>query len=152
MISPQKLPREIQDLYDTIRATRHPFYTVLPFLWQECLKKSPLYNDSLTGTFCHMEDGDFLIVYEKNCYFFDKKPDFWDWNIKLVGRPEVLIEDEQLRDALEQQIPEVNWVLVNTDLNDDESNSQTSFQWHFFDRINLIIENLINKGENNELF
>ena len=140
-------PREIQDLYDSIRAIEDRRHS----LWNE-LKKNAFYNIKLTSAFCHMEWHDFLIVYEKNCYFFRKKDNLWDWDIKLVGRPEVIIEDEEIRYVLEQRIPEVNWVLVNTDLNDDESNSQTPFQWHFFDRINLIIENLINKGKNNVLF
>ena len=128
-------PREIQDLYDSIRAIEDRRHT----LWNE-LKKNAFYNVKLTSAFCHMECHDFLIVYGKNCYFFRKKGDLWDWDIKLVGRPEVLIEDEQLRDWLEEKIPDVNWVLVNIDFNDDECNSQTPFQAHFFDRINFIID------------
>ena len=132
-------PREIQSLYDKIKTIKNSFS-----LWEE-LKKSSLYEENLTEVFCHWEDGDFLIVYEKNCYFFRKKGSLWDWDINLVGRPEAIVEDEEIRNILDQQIPEVNWVLVNTDLNDDESNSQTPFQLHFFDRLNLIIEDLINK-------
>ncbi|MCE2671921.1 MAG: hypothetical protein LW728_22560 [Microcystis sp. 49638_E5] len=125
-------PRDIQDLYDRITAA--PKLPLCPSLY------SSLYNEKLTEVFCHHEDGDFLIVYEKNCYFFRKKGALWDWDIKLIGRPEVIIEDEQIRDVLEEEIPDVNWVLVNIDFNDDECNSQTPFQSHFFDRINIIID------------
>ena len=128
-------PREIQDLYDKVKAVRKSLLSL-----ELELDRSPLHNDSLTEALCNREDGDFLIVYEKNCYFFDKKPDSWDWDIKLVGRPEVIIEDEQIRDALEKSIPDVNWVLVNIDFNDDECNSQTPFQAHFFDRLGIIID------------
>ena len=128
-------PRDIQDLYDRITAAPK----LLPCLSLE-LAISPLYKESLTKVFCYHEDGDFLIVYEKNCYFFRKKGGLWDWDIKLIGRPEVIIEDEQIRDVLEEEIPDVNWVLVNVDFNDDECNSQTPFQSHFFDRINIIID------------
>ena len=127
-------PRDIQDLYD--RITADPKLPLCPSLqFANCTE----YKKSLTEVFCHHEDGDFLIVYEKNCYFFRKKGGLWDWDIKLIGRPEVIVEDEQIRDVLEEEIPDVNWVLVNVDFNDDECNSQTPFQSHFFDRINIII-------------
>jgi hypothetical protein len=128
-------PREIQDLYDKVKVVRKSLLSL-----ELELDRSPLHNDSLTEALCNREDGDFLIVYEKNCYFFDKKPDSWDWDIKLIGRPEAIIEDEQIRDLLEEEIPDVNWVLIHTDFTDDGSNSWTPFQEHFRHRIGIIID------------
>jgi len=126
-------PRPIQDLYDKIKSPEND-----GLLW-ETLRESVLFSESLTETFCHTEDGDFLIVYGKNAYHFSHAEDK-TWKISMVGRPEVLIEDEQIRDTLEESIPDVSWVLINTNLNDDESNSWTPFQAHFFDRINIVID------------